>query len=264
MKNREIKDIRINSVSYGALSGDFEGITHTKILPTLSIVQAVEGEYEIGIGDGELQKTGEGGLFIAPSSMVQKIVHHNRKNGKMQAHWAFIDATVNDCAKFDEWFCFPVVLSKTQASELSKQLFNLGKAENYFQKIYAVYGILEALANIGELADKPKSERLKIEKFVAERYADDIGAKEIADVLYCSVAQAFRYTKKFFGLTPANYVNGIRLQRAAVLLENSEKSVTEIAFLTGFSDAAYFSKLFKRHYAQSPVEYRKEKNRIKW
>ena len=46
----------------------------------------------------------------------------------------------------------------------------------------------------------------------------------------------------------------------AVLLENNDIPISDIADATGFEDAAYFSKLFKKRYEISPSEYRKRKH----
>ena len=82
-------------------------------------------------------------------------------------------------------------------------------------------------------------------------------AAEIAKHLYCSVPQVFRYTRKYFGLSPSNYINGIRLQQAEIQLRTTDRQITQIALACGFYDCAYFSKLFKKNYAESPLVYRK-------
>jgi hypothetical protein len=46
--------------------------------------------------------TGEKGVFIAPSNVVQEIIHHNGDNGVMQAQWIFLDVVVNGEYRFDE------------------------------------------------------------------------------------------------------------------------------------------------------------------
>ena len=57
-------------------------------------------------------------------------------------------------------------------------------------------------------------------------------------------------------MSPHNYVNKIRLQKAAVLLENNNYTVTEVSEAVGFDDPVYFSKLFKKSYQLSPKKYR--------
>ena len=58
---------------------------------------------------------------------------------------------------------------------------------------------------------------------------------------------------------PGDYIRLIRLKRAVQLLKEDTHSITEIAEMTGFSDAKYFREVFKKHYNVSPSQYGKEK-----
>ena len=59
-------------------------------------------------------------------------------------------------------------------------------------------------------------------------------------------------------LSPLQYLNGLRIERAKDLLRlESSLSVGEIAVRCGFSDPLYFSTAFKRHTGRSPLAYRK-------
>lgn len=58
---------------------------------------------------------------------------------------------------------------------------------------------------------------------------------------------------------PGDYIRLIRLKRAVNLLKEGTHSITEIAEMTGFSDAKYFREVFKKHYNVSPSQYFKNK-----
>lgn len=58
---------------------------------------------------------------------------------------------------------------------------------------------------------------------------------------------------------PGDYIRLIRLNRAAKLLKEGKYNITEIAEMTGFSDAKYFREVFKKHFKVSPSKYGKEK-----
>ena len=62
--------------------------------------------------------------------------------------------------------------------------------------------------------------------------------------------------KKYTGKTPVEYINSIRVERAAELL-GIGYSATKAATLTGFGDPFYFSKVFKKIKGVSPKDYRK-------
>ena len=64
--------------------------------------------------------------------------------------------------------------------------------------------------------------------------------------------------RKYTGCTPTAYLTDLRLENAVRMIElyQNSLSVTEIAFRSGFTDSAYFAKLFKRKTGLSPCAYR--------
>ena len=128
------------------------------------------------------------------------------------------------------------------------------------ERYAAVYRILGMLMEIGTLRSGPDTTLLHIRRFVAAGHAQRIGAQDIANEIHCSVSQVFRYTRKYFGMSPANYINSVRLRRAAELLEVPHESVGEIARSVGFDDLSYFSRLFSRAFGMSPGSYRRFRN----
>ena len=91
-----------------------DGVQHIKVLPFLSVVQAVEGSYDIQLDNGTTYNTGNGGFFIAPSNAQQRIVHNtDRSSKKMIYRWIFIKIKINDIYDFDEKFRFPTILPQS-------------------------------------------------------------------------------------------------------------------------------------------------------
>ncbi len=69
----------------------------------------------------------------------------------------------------------------------------------------------------------------------------------------------FNTFKTITGLTPETFLLNYRLKHAATLLiEQPHLSVAEIAYQSGFSTAAYFSRCFKKQFGVSPLSYRKD------
>ena len=74
----------------------------------------------------------------------------------------------------------------------------------------------------------------------------------------CSPNHLIREFTRCFGTTPGRYLHGMRMQRAAeLLLEHPEFSVKEISSAVGYSDALNFSTAFRKHFGNSPLQYRK-------
>lgn len=65
------------------------------------------------------------------------------------------------------------------------------------------------------------------------------------------------FSKYFEDLSFGEYIRKLRLEKATDLLTNTKYSLTEIAFLTGFSDQSHFNRVFKSHFGMKPSEFRK-------
>lgn len=65
------------------------------------------------------------------------------------------------------------------------------------------------------------------------------------------------FSKYFDNLSFGDYMRKMRIEKACTLIETTNHSLTEIAYLTGFSDQAHFSRIFKQHMGANPSAYKK-------
>ncbi|QNL20440.1 helix-turn-helix domain-containing protein [Hyphobacterium sp. CCMP332] len=113
-------------------------------------------------------------------------------------------------------------------------------------------------------ADDPILEKLI--KAVEDNIANEnFGVQDLADILAISKSTLLRTVKKHSSMSVNQFIREIRLEQAKNKLEESELSISEIAFQTGFSSPSYFIKCFKDKYGLSPGEHRQtpEKNDIR-
>lgn len=96
--------------------------------------------------------------------------------------------------------------------------------------------------------------------YIHTHYKNKITIEELAKTASISKTEVLRCFKAIMGLSPIRYLNSYRLQRAAHMLINTEKSIQEIAENCGFDDNSYFSKLFKKKYSVTPHDYRFQKS----
>ena len=94
-------------------------------------------------------------------------------------------------------------------------------------------------------------------QYVATHYAEQITTRALAEMCYLSEGHFCRFFKAATGQSPLAYVNGYRIDRAALLLRRTDSSITEVALATGFPDVNYFSRVFRRVKGCSPGEYRR-------
>lgn len=65
-----------------------------------------------------------------------------------------------------------------------------------------------------------------------------------------------RIFNKMAGRSIHGYINHLRVEKAKVLLANTDLTVTEIAYALGFSDSNYFTRIFRQYCQMSPRAYR--------
>jgi len=66
------------------------------------------------------------------------------------------------------------------------------------------------------------------------------------------------FSKYFNNLSFGEYIRKLRIEKAIELIAQPNYSLTEIAYLTGFSDQSHFTRIFKKHTGQNPSAYRKK------
>lgn len=66
----------------------------------------------------------------------------------------------------------------------------------------------------------------------------------------------FKSFKLAFGMTPVNYINRKRLEKAQLLLKTSELNINQVAFEYGYNNVHYFCRIFKNHTGTTPTEWR--------
>ena len=120
-----------------------------------------------------------------------------------------------------------------------------------------------------QLADKsgvPLAEVAEVNTFVEKLRSiiqshlsdSDFNVERIGEEIGMSRVQLYRKTKSLTGMSPVELLRKSRLERASQLLRTTDRSISEIAYETGFSAPSYFAKCYKEEYGMSPGEMRNE------
>lgn len=141
------------------------------------------------------------------------------------------------------------------AKHLQKQKHTQSPTENLLLAVFNTY------------LDKQKSEKLRTPKWARELkeiIQDQIDTnlssslKEIAEGLQIHPSYVSReFSKYFSNLSFGEYIRKLRIEKAIDLLANPDHTLSEVAYLTGFSDQSHFNRIFKAHTGQNPSAYRK-------
>lgn len=95
-------------------------------------------------------------------------------------------------------------------------------------------------------------------KYINANIHSKIKIEDITELLGITQPYLFRIFKEKFKESPKQYINRNRLERAKVLLEKNDMTVTQIAYSVGFDDVLAFSKFFSMHMGISPTGYREQ------
>src|SRR5512132_3106904 len=107
------------------------------------------------------------------------------------------------------------------------------------------------------MAFVPPARHLLCAKDLADaRYAEPLDVDDLARAAGLSRAHFSREFRRAFGESPHAYLLTRRLERAAALLRNTDRSVAEICMAVGLQSVGSFTTSFKRVYGVSPTAYR--------
>ncbi|MDE3129720.1 MAG: helix-turn-helix transcriptional regulator [Acidobacteriota bacterium] len=102
----------------------------------------------------------------------------------------------------------------------------------------------------------PERHLLRARDYADARYAEPIGVDQMAAAAGLSRAHFSREFSRAFGESPKAYLMTRRLERAAALLRNTDRTVAEICLDVGLVGLGSFTTSFKRHFGKTPTEYR--------
>lgn len=95
-------------------------------------------------------------------------------------------------------------------------------------------------------------------KYIKDNLYTRINIETLADKACMSKATFFRQFKHNFGMSPITYMHAQRIKEAQMLLKNTNKSVSDIGYRLGYTNASYFSTQFEKVVKCSPGQYRKK------
>lgn len=96
-----------------------------------------------------------------------------------------------------------------------------------------------------------------IKRYIDSHYSENITLEGLASLAHINKYYLVHAFTKYIGLSPINYLSGVRIQEAKSLLKSTDFSISEISSVTGFSSQSYFSQSFKKNVGISPIRYRK-------
>ncbi len=142
-----------------------------------------------------------------------------------------------------------------------ERLWLFGGTSGYYKCLSIFFDIISFISHQKSIGYSAKQSYLKIangiEYLENNIFSPSLKVETLSSICNMSGTRFREIFKDNFGMTPSEYIKHKRLSRAHSIIENGEyEKIADVAYLSGYDDALYFSKLFKAKYKVSPSKYR--------
>lgn len=159
-------------------------------------------------------------------------------------------------------FSEPVM--KMTVYEVDKMLEARDEFEQVLRFMHILYVLskdeeAEALCSdsFANVQTKLESRRIEIvDTYLKEHYAEIIRLADLSALVDMTEVGFSRFFKRTMGVTLSDYLIGMRVGHASRMLVDTDMTVSEIAYACGFNNISNFNRLFRKHRARSPQQFR--------
>lgn len=112
---------------------------------------------------------------------------------------------------------------------------------------------------IGGKAENTRSPFIGISRtieYLHKHFTEKVSIEELAENAGMSMSSLLRHFRQINGASPKEYLIGLRINYSCELLDNTQLSIGEIAFKSGFNDSNYFSREFRKLTGGTASKYR--------
>lgn len=138
---------------------------------------------------------------------------------------------------------------------LLKQVANLIRNQDKLKELFSRRFVAEP----SKIATSSVDEELmkKAVGFIERNFEnEDYGVEDFVSDMAIARTRLYQKINDLTGMSIKEFILDIRLKRASQLLRESEYTIAEISTMTGFASPKYFSVCFRRHFGQSPTEFK--------
>lgn len=154
---------------------------------------------------------------------------------------------------------FPFRCSKTVETFIKEQLIESYTKPTTLKLKSCLYAVLEEYLDKIELTEKSTKENRVISfvsDYVQKHHIEKLTLNDLAKELGYDYNYMSRYFHNTFNMSFSDFVNMYRLETATGFLEDTDESITAIAFKSGFQSVRSFNSFFKKNIGMTPTEYR--------
>lgn len=148
-------------------------------------------------------------------------------------------------------------IDELEAELFSKEPYHLQRGRALFIELM-VFIIRNARLAPGIKTSHAQKQMGRVLSYITDHLDSKLSLKILAEISGYKPDYFGKLFRKEIGSGVSEYIYNRRIERACYELENTSKTVDEIALETGFFDASYFVKIFKRCCGMTPLQYRRK------
>lgn len=105
------------------------------------------------------------------------------------------------------------------------------------------------------ILNNPSNPITEVVEYIRLNLKENINLKNLSDKACMSTTSFYRFFKRELGMSPIEFVLSEKIKCAKKLLRNPAIQINEVCYLSGFEDANYFTRLFKKYEGITPKQY---------
>lgn len=233
------------------------------ICPYSKAYYITHGECEFKIGQ-TVYHASEGDFFMIPSGTKHSFYHTNENY--ITKYWFHFDAKAGGMSIFDAVSMpyFHNFGQNRKLKSLFRSIFKAASDDSLKSQMLLNAKILELIyvyfeaTNADFLAEVCNENDLmrRICNYINDNIDKNITMTELSEMAHFHPNYFIRFFKERMGIPPVKYINGVKVESAKSLLENTHIPVKEVMTAVGFEDYSHFSKFFKTYTGYSPTAFR--------
>lgn len=234
------------------------------ICPFSKFYYITDGECEINI-EGKCYRGEKGRWFFIPSQTRHSFSHISKNY--VTKYWIHFEMKAAD-ERLINSLKLPVYVDVKKDENIVtdfETIFTLEKEGSLSSSLHLKARILDlfseylSLSNITSISMSEEDDKNfhKMLTYLNDKLSEKLSIEELSEFMHVHPNYFIRLFKKKMGITPLQYMNRVRIERAKSLLENTILPISDIMLQIGFHDLSAFSKFFKHYSGYSPKSFRR-------
>ncbi|MCV3274269.1 helix-turn-helix transcriptional regulator [Roseobacter sinensis] len=258
----------INIVETDQSPGDWSAAS----LPELNITRIVGGDgmatADLGAGRFRSNLACRGGVLVPPNSATDIYVECFHRLQFIAIPFDYLETLTNGqnvprdgdfgrihCQHLTEPFLFNIF----------DEMVREARAGNPRGRMFVEGAIMTMVSTLNTMAQRPVEQTngglspfilKRVTDFITDHLADQITLTQLSDIAGLSVFHFCRAFKKSTGLAPYKFQTARRIEKAKLLLDTTDFTITDIAPMVGYETPQAFARMFRQMVGQTPTVYR--------